>query len=549
MLYARLRNAALSALAIAIAAAFAGHDAISGEPNNKVGIILSHLPPAASEEYRALREMAGKADGQALEMTKSEMWNVPPERLEALIAAAARQGVTVTRLDATWNHTLAPMQEGAEMSAEQKAMMRQTMRSKAAMDMSMMALPEASVLEYALTNGMHPGNPNAPAAYLVIPLTGDLKVTARRTGLAMTANHYIWHGRIEESDDPVTLLWWPSSGRLTGSVTYKGHMYSLKSIGGGMHGVIKMQPNELPPEHAPMGQKMQEKMHMEKDPLVHNGDASMLRRAKEGEREPAPNSDKPDRSHTKDLEDAPLDDRAEGEKLALAIEQPKPLPPHARDITISVLVAYTKAAASHYSDIETDLIELAIEDANQSFRSSGVGNVHIELAHAYETDYAESGSHFDHVFRFADKGDGTMEEAHALRDQYQADVAVLIVHDPQGCGLAAQVLAPADRAFAVVHHECAATAYSLAHEIGHLIGARHDLALDDDIRPFPFGHGYVAGKKWRTMMSYKESCDGCPRVPVWSNPAIRIHGEPAGDEKADNARVIAEQAARVAAFR
>ncbi len=173
----------------------------------------------------------------------------------------------------------------------------------------------------------------------------------------------------------------------------------------------------------------------------------------------------------------------------------------------------------------------------------------LELAYAYETDYVEKGSHFDHVFRFADKGDGYMDEVHALRDQYKADVSVLIVHDPQGCGLAAQVVAPADRAFAVVHHECAATTYSLAHEIGHLIGARHDLALDDGMQPFPFGHGFVAGTKWRTMMSYKESCDGCPRVPVWSNPAIKIHGEPAGDDKADNARVIAEQAARVAAFR
>ena len=45
---------------------------------------------------------------------------------------------------------------------------------------------------------------------------------------------------------------------------------------------------------------------------------------------------------------------------------------------------------------------------------------------------------------------------------------------------------------------------------------------------------------WRTS---------CPRLPVWSSPTFMIRGEPAGTSQADNARVIAEQAARVAAFR
>jgi hypothetical protein len=208
-----------------------------------------------------------------------------------------------------------------------------------------------------------------------------------------------------------------------------------------------------------------------------------------------------------------------------------------------------KAAAKHYDDIETDLISLAIEQVNESFRVSGISNVKLELAYTYMTDYVESGTHFDHVFRFADKGDGYMDEVHALRDKYKADVGILIVHDPNGCGLSAEVYARPERAFAVVHHECAANMYSLAHEIGHLIGARHDEALDDSKEPFTYGHGFVSGKSWRTMMSYKDSCDGCPRVPVWSSPTVRVQGVPAGDALSNNARVIAEQAARVAKFR
>jgi hypothetical protein len=174
--------------------------------------------------------------------------------------------------------------------------------------------------------------------------------------------------------------------------------------------------------------------------------------------------------------------------------------------------------------------------------------VRLELAHAYQTDYQESGTHFDHVWRFADKGDGVMEEIHAVRDRHAADVAVLVVHDPRGCGLSTRVAADADEAFAVVHHECAVTTYSLAHEIGHIIGARHDRSLDSSDSPFPHGHGHVT-PHWRTMMAYQAACDGCPRVPFWSNPEVTIAGEPTGTESANNAKVIREHAARVAAFR
>ena len=80
-----------------------------------------------------------------------------------------------------------------------------------------------------------------------------------------------------------------------------------------------------------------------------------------------------------------------------------------------------------------------------------------------------------------------MEEIHGLRDKYRADVAVLVVDDPKGCGLATRVGADADEAFAVVHHACAAASYTVAHEIGHLIGARHELS-------------FVNGTKWRDIM-------------------------------------------------
>jgi hypothetical protein len=210
--------------------------------------------------------------------------------------------------------------------------------------------------------------------------------------------------------------------------------------------------------------------------------------------------------------------------------------PKPDNIIIDVIVAYTKKAARNYGDIEHELVDLAIAETSKSFRLSNLGHIKLRLVHAYQTDYVEEGAHFDHVWRFADKGDGYMEEIHSLRDEHRADVAILVVDDPKGCGLATRVRADADEAFAVVHHACAAANYTFAHEIGHLIGASHELS-------------YVNGTKWRDIMSYKESCGGCPRLPVWSGPTVMVRGEPAGSPELDNARVIREQAARVAAFR
>ena len=73
--------------------------------------------------------------------------------------------------------------------------------------------------------------------------------------------------------------------------------------------------------------------------------------------------------------------------------------------------------------------------------------------------------------------------------------------------------------------------------------------MDATGKPFVYAHGYINGTKWRDMMSYQEGCGGCPRIPYWSNPRIKYQGEPTGTAASDTARVILEQADRVAKFR
>ena len=164
-------------------------------------------------------------------------------------------------------------------------------------------------------------------------------------------------------------------------------------------------------------------------------------------------------------------------------------------------------------------------------------------------DYDETGGdQFTHLYRMVD-GLGAFKDVRKLRNEKRADIVGLILEDPSGCGLSTRVGADAEEAYFVVHHSCAAITISIAHEIGHIIGARHDRIIDANETPFPYGHGHVNGTKWRDIMSYQQGCDGCPRIPFWSNPRIMYRGEPTGTDAEDNARVILEQAERVSNFR
>ncbi len=475
--------------------------------------------PRLQKLYDAIKKRSTKARGQVLPLTKTEVWMVPKESVEDVRKVAARQGVVMSKLSATWNHVFHKASADAKVSDKQKSMMDRAKASGATMAVGMMAAPRPPMVEYALTKDANAQGPARDAASITVALSDDTVLTIRRTGVEIRADMCVWRGVVESTGAPATIMWWPG-GKMAGTVQHEGRIYSIRHLGGEMLAVVEMGVDRMPQEHAGMSQRARvNDPNFRDDPLVQQGDASTMR----------PNA-------TPAAAKAP----EPAEKKAGAASQ---------DVVIDVIVAYTKKAASNYSDVKRELVELSIEEANESFRMSGLANVKLRLVHSYETDYVEEGAHFDHVWRFADKGDGYMEEIHPLRNKYKADVALLIVDDPKGCGLATRVFADADEAFAVVHHECAASTYSVAHEVGHIIGARHDLNLDKMMTPFSFGHGYVNGTKWRDIMSYKESCGGCPRLPVWSGPTVMVRGEPAGSPELDNARVIREQAARVAAFR
>lgn len=216
---------------------------------------------------------------------------------------------------------------------------------------------------------------------------------------------------------------------------------------------------------------------------------------------------------------------------------------------IKVLVMYTPAAANSVSNI-VNTAYLAEELSNQSFDNSSIA-CKIEVVYIGKTDYVEVGSQFD-VDRFQGTSDGYMDEVHSLRDKYAADVCVLLTdYHLSTCGRATRIKANSDSAFCVVQaYYCSTAYYSFIHEIGHLMGCRHDYEMDPRYSPYEFGHGYInPDKTWRTIMAYPNECQGCDRIQYWSNPYVIYHGETMGTTSlCNNAKVWNIRYEEVGAF-
>ncbi len=522
---ALILGAALLAVCVASAPSLAQTE--PGAPKEDAAnesIIIKNMAAHKSRVRSLLSRLLGTAKGDRLETTGSEVWSVPKDKSAMMKKRLERLGAKVVRLRENWQHILRRSKDPVVLTPKQQAVVNKVTQAPETTRVGVLRMPDAAVAEHALTRlEQSVGTKGAagPAedryAKVMLPINDSQDVTlVRSRPVVITERGVTWTGEVEGTGERAVLMLW-KDGHLSGYFGYKGRVFTVNHIGGDVHTMAEIDPRKLPPDHAP------DSKGKSADPASRDTPAASAQPATPPPPPPEPAV-------------APFPD---AERQAL----------EAKKITIDLMILYTKNAAKHYVRDPADLLALGIEEANQTFRNSGLGNISLRLVHSEAIDYDEAGAdQFDHLYRMVD-GVPPFQGLKKLRNEKHADIVGLIIDNPTGCGQSTRVGADADEAFFVVHHSCAAITFSVAHEVGHILGARHDRAVDPNNAPIAYAHGWVNGTKWRDMMSYQEGCGGCPRIPYWSNPRVMYKGEPTGTAASDNARVILEQAERVSKFR
>ncbi len=228
---------------------------------------------------------------------------------------------------------------------------------------------------------------------------------------------------------------------------------------------------------------------------------------------------------------------------------------------IDILVLYTAAAEAAMGGTTgtQNTLALAEVESNQGFGNSLI-NMEFNIVHSHKVDFDESTYSFsDMLSSVTSKTDGIMDNIHAIRDFYGADIVTLIVDRPLLCGKTYQNTGGysdfSQFAFVVVHQSCMTGYYSFSHEIGHVMGSQHNRTNATPNAIFQFGYGYQdPTNQFRTIMAY--NCPvSCTRINYWSNPGVYYNNVlPTGistgsHNSAHNSLSLAQMAPIVAQFR
>ncbi|NJO32968.1 MAG: hypothetical protein HC869_07290 [Rhodospirillales bacterium] len=447
-------------------------------------VIISKMPKRKGPIYTLLRKLFCKSNGAVTGASNSEMWSVPQGQTSRVSRRLEALGMKVTRLREDWNHIL--KRHRGPITRAQQDMIDKMKSTAGATGVHVLQARDAALSAFVMTNEtFRPGvttdlqtsSKELAPTTVVLPISSTTNITLQRVRYTNDERGCMWNGIVAETGESALLMRW-NDGRITGLVGYKGRIYTVASLGGQLHAMVETDPRQMPPDHAISKPTADPRADLRPDA-------------------PAKTATTTNSPAVKQL--------SEADRQAL----------EAKKVVIDLMFVYTRKAARHYLRDPADLLAVAVEQTNDTFRNSGLGNISLRLVHTEAIDYDESGGeHFEHLYRMVD-GIGLFKDIRKLRDDKKADIVGLIVDDASGCGLATRVAPDAEDAYFVVHHSCAAITISIAHEIGHILGARHDRAVDTNNIPFAYGHGHVNGK-WRDIMSYRQSCDGCVRIPYWS---------------------------------
>ncbi|MDR2384273.1 MAG: Ig-like domain-containing protein, partial [Tannerella sp.] len=230
---------------------------------------------------------------------------------------------------------------------------------------------------------------------------------------------------------------------------------------------------------------------------------------------------------------------------------------------IDLLIVYTTAAKNSVYALQkggiNNVIASMIALGNTSLSNSQTG-ITLNLVHSAEVAYSETNEMDVSLARLQSVSDGYMDDVHALRKQYGADLVQLVSTDAGG---GYGYVLNNDKGslgygFSVVNVTQVGDTYPCSvHEFGHNLGLGHGAQhiINKSTGIFDYSYGWTwfgtetnpkGTKKYCSVMSYwsaenySDNIKGY-NVPYFSNPNVTHQEQPTGHEQiADAARSLRE---------
>ncbi|MBM3512984.1 MAG: hypothetical protein FJX59_04635 [Alphaproteobacteria bacterium] len=361
------------------------------------------------------------------------------------------------------------------------------------------------------------GRPIGPLPSIAISLFDDVsvrlvKLDATSNDLGQTTIRAVVAGDVSGT---ATLVL--DGVTVAGSIKFGGRYFSVLSAGEGLHSVFEL-------------------------------DAAAARSVKnDAKRHPFSRGSNAERTSIEQQISDPLHAGQSRERAAAAAHQ------------ITLFVAYTAAASSTIPNIKS-AIALAVSDTNTAFANSQIP-AEIRLVGVERVNSQDTSRDMSEMLDALTEGEGDFERIQRLHAALDTDLVSIVTKTTDACGLAwlnvdldlrltaSSARFGASLVAADVGGTCLAT-NTLAHEIGHNLGAEHDRFQVEDDEPGPrkYAYGYVdLTGRFRDLMSYDDECDAnsvsCTELPLFSNPEVTHQGRPVGirfdlPNGADSARKI-----------